>query len=178
MKFLFLKIELGNFDQALDFIQKKWTQFIPNRPLEYSFLDDDLNALYRSETTLQNTLYAFSGLAIFLSSLGLFGLASFMMNRREKEIGIRKVLGASMIDIVVLFLREYISLLIAACLIAMPVAYYAITLWLQNFAYRISPHPLYFILAGVFALSIALATISYQTIRAAHTSPANTLRTE
>ena len=178
LKFLFLKIELGNFDQTLDFIQKKWTQFIPNRPLEYSFLDDDLNALYRSETTLQNTLYAFSGLAIFLSSLGLFGLASFMMNRRQKEIGIRKVLGASMIDIVVLFLREYIGLLIVASLIAMPVAYYATTLWLQNFAYRISSHPIYFILAGVFALSIALATISYQTIRAAHTSPAHTLRTE
>ena len=120
----------------------------------------------------------FSGLTIFVACLGLLGLISFRAEQKTKEIGIRKVLGASIFSIFNLLAKEFVKLVIIACVIACPIAYLFVGRWLQDFAYRIDLHPVYFLLGGMLALLLALATMTYQALKAARTNPVDALRTE
>jgi putative ABC transport system permease protein len=165
---------------TLEFLQKKWQEFRPNFPFQYSFIDERYEALYQNEHRLGQIFGTFSLLAVFIACLGLFGLASYTAEQRTKEIGIRKVLGASVRNIIVLLSKEFTKLVAVATLVAWPVAYYAMGRWLQEFAYRININNqlLTFFAAALLAFAIALATISFQAIKAAVNNPVKALRYE
>ncbi|UCC38314.1 MAG: ABC transporter permease [Candidatus Aminicenantes bacterium] len=175
---LSVRISPENIPQTLSFLRDKTRQVDPHRPFEYTFLDDSFDAQYRAEERLSKIFSYFSVLAIFIACLGLFGLASFTAEQRTKEIGIRKVLGASVSGIVVLLSREFIKWVLIANAIAWPVSYLAMAKWLQNFAYRTAISPLPFIISFVLALIITFATISYQSLKAALANPVDSLRYE
>ena len=147
-------------------------------PFEYYFLDAAFDKLYRAEQRMATLLSVFTGLSLFIACLGLFGLAAFTAEQRTKEIGVRKVLGASLADIVVLLSKGFAALVLVAFVVAVPLAYFVLERWLQNFAYRINLGMGTFVLAGVLALGIALATVSYQSIKAALADPVRSLRHE
>lgn len=173
-----VKIAGNNIQEGLAQIEKVWKEFLPNRPFEYEFLDQRYQQLYEAEQKQSQLFTVFSGLAIFIASLGLFGLATFNTLQRVKEIGIRKVLGASVPTILGLLSKEIIILIIVANIIAWPVAWYFMNQWLDSFAYHIDMNILIYILSGIIAVVIALITVSTQTIKAAMTNPSNTLRSE
>jgi predicted permease len=150
----------------------------PGYPFEYQFIDDDFNKLFKNETLTGTLSGVFSGLAIFISCLGLFGLAAYTAERRIKEIGIRKVLGASVSGLAGLLSKDFLQLVGIACLIAFPVAFWALHKWLQNYQYRVDINWWVFVLAGVLAMLIALTTVSFQAIKAALTNPVKSLRSE
>jgi putative ABC transport system permease protein len=175
---LTLRISPQNIPETMTFVGSKMKEFDPSRPFEYSFLDDSFDALYRSEDRLSRIFSYFSVLAVFIACLGLFGLASFTAEQRTKEIGIRKVLGASVSGIVVSLSREFTKWVLLANIIAWPVAYYFLYRWLHGFAYRITIGWDVFILAAVVSLVIAWLTVGYQAIRAAIANPADSLRYE
>jgi putative ABC transport system permease protein len=174
----FVKIKAGNPSVALGAIKKAWTDVAPELPLKYDFLDESLNRFYKSEARWSNVIGWAGGIAIFLACLGLFGLTALAAVNKTKEIGIRKVLGASSIRIVALLSKGFVRLLLLALLIASPLAWYFMNKWLQNFAYRISIGWWVFIIAGSLALLIAFITISFQAIKAAVANPVKSLRTE
>jgi putative ABC transport system permease protein len=176
--YLPVRIGAGDVTGSVSFIESQWKKFVPDKPFEYFFMDDDYNKLYQSEQKTGEIFTVFSVLAIFIACLGLFGLAAFTAERRTKEIGIRKVLGASTPGIVILLSREFTKWVLLANLIAWPLAYYFMTNWLQNFAYRIDPGPGIFFLAAVAALFIALITVSFQAIKVAVANPVGALRSE
>jgi len=173
-----IRIRSENIPETLGYIRKTFESFRTRYPFEYSFLDDNFNQMYSSERKLGQMLVSFSGLAIFIACLGIFGLASFTAERRTKEIGIRKVLGASVPRIIFLLSEGFLKWVIIANLISWPVAYYVMHKWLQRFAYRIDLGIGIFILSGVAALCIALLTVSYQSIKAATANPVDSLRYE
>jgi len=173
-----IRIRSENIPETLGHIRKTFESFRTRYPFEYSFLDDNFNQMYNSERKLGQMLVSFSGLAVFIACLGIFGLASFTAERRTKEIGIRKVLGASVPIIIFLLSEGFLKWVIIANLISWPVAYYAMHKWLQRFAYRIDLGIGIFILSGVAALFIALLTVSFQTIKAATANPVDSLRYE
>jgi putative ABC transport system permease protein len=173
-----IRIRSENIPETLGHIRKTFESFRTRYPFEYSFLDDNFNQMYSSERKLGQMLVSFSGLAVFIACLGIFGLASFTAERRTKEIGIRKVLGASVPRIIFLLSEGFLKWVIIANLISWPVAYYAMHKWLQRFAYRIDLGIGIFILSGVAALCIALLTVSYQSIKAALANPVDSLRYE
>jgi putative ABC transport system permease protein len=175
---LSIRIASDNIPQTMGLVEKKWKELDPNRPFRFLFLDDSFDSLYRQEDRLKTITFYFSFLAVLIGCLGLFGMASFTAEQRTKEIGIRKVLGASVPGIVRLLAKEFMLLVIAANLIALPVAYFAMNRWLQSFAYRMDIHPLIFVLSAALALIIALITVSYQAIRAALSNPVDSLRYE
>lgn len=172
------RLPAGNIDQGLDALRSTWEEFLPGRPFVFSFLDDRIQAQYRTEQRQAGLMSAFSGIALFVACFGLLGLASLMTVRRTKEIGIRKVLGATVRNIVGLLSKDFVKLVIIGFLIAAPVAYYAMNQWLANFAYSIRPGIGLFALAGGMALLIALATVSWQAVRAALANPVDSLRSE
>ncbi|MBA7675580.1 hypothetical protein ES703_83816 [subsurface metagenome] len=159
-------------------IEDQWQEFIPDQPFDYYFLEDDLANLYENEERTGLIVTLFSILAIFIAGLGLFGLASFTAEQRTKEIGVRKVLGATVTNIVTLLSKEIVVLVLIAAAIAWPLAWYGMGRWLEYFAFRISLGISTFILAGVLALLIALLTVSYQAVRAALANPVEALRYE
>lgn len=159
-------------------LKATWLQFLPERPFEYYFLDAAFDKLYRAEQRMAMLLSVFTGLSLFIACLGLFGMAAFTAEQRTKEIGVRKVLGASLADIVVLLSKGFAGLVLVAFVVAVPLAYFVLDRWLQNFAYRINLGMGTFVLAGVLALVIALATVSYQSIKAALADPVRSLRHE
>lgn len=165
---------------TLEFIKQKWQAYRPNFPFQYSFLDERYEQLYQSEHRLGQIFGTFSMLAVFIACLGLFGLASYTAEQRTKEIGIRKVLGASVSNIVLLLSKEFTRLVILATLVSWPIAYYAMSRWLQEFAYRINLHQQSgtFLLAAMLALAIALLTVSFQAVKAAVSNPIKALRYE
>jgi len=167
-----------NFQEGLNHIEKVWREFLPNRLFEYTFMNERYNNLYQNETKQSQLFTGFSLLAIFIACLGLFGLATFNTLQRIKEIGIRKVLGASVPNILTLLSREIILLVIVANVIAWPVAWYFMDKWLNTFAYHIEMNVLLYVLAAFVAIAIALVTVSSQTLKAAMSNPANTLRYE
>ena len=167
-----------NIPQTLGLLENKWKELDPNRPFQFLFLDDSFDSLYRQEERLKTITFYFSFLAVLIGCLGLFGMASFTAEQRTKEIGIRKVLGASVPGIVRLLAKEFVLLVIAANLIALPAAYFTMNRWLQSFAYRMDIHPLIFVLAAALSLSIAMITVSYQAMRAAFADPVDSLRYE
>lgn len=175
---LSVKIAGSNTEEAITHLEKVWREFLPNRPFEYQFLSDRYQRLYDAEQKQSQLFTIFSGLAIFIACLGLFGLATFNTLQRVKEIGIRKVLGASVPHILTLLSKEIVYLVLIANIIAWPVAWYFMDKWLGTFAYRIDLNAGVFVLAAVIAIIIAILTVSAQTIKAAVTNPTNTLRHE
>jgi putative ABC transport system permease protein len=175
---LSVKIAGDNMQAGLQHIEKVWKEFLPHRPFEYSFLSQQYTQLYNSEQQQGQLFTIFAGLAILIACLGLFGLATFNTLQRVKEIGIRKVLGASVINIVQLLSREIIILVTIAIVIACPIAWIFMDQWLDTFAYRIGFNVWLYIMAAFVAILIALFTVSSQTIKAAMSNPANTLRYE
>jgi hypothetical protein len=155
-----------------------YTRHSPSYPFDYQFVDDDYNKKFAAEVGVGHLANAFAGLAIFISCLGLFGLAAYTAERRTKEIGIRKILGASLPDVVGLLSREYLGLVALSLLIASPLAWYFLENWLRNYAYRTTLDWWVFALAGAFTVAIALVTVSFQSIRAALSNPAKSLRSE
>jgi len=176
--YLSVRIRPENISTTIDFVEKKWHEFDPNRPFDYFFLDEIFDQMYRAEQRFGNTFVAFSVLAVVIACLGLFGLASFMAERRTKEIGIRKVLGASIINIVSQLSKDFTKWVIFANLIAWPVAFFVMNKWLQNFAYQVGLSLDTFLVAGVLALLIALLTVSFHAIKAAISNPVDALRHE
>ena len=173
-----IRIRSDDVVGTLSFLKTQWKEIAPNKPFDYFFLDDDYDKLYRTEEQIGTLFALFSILAIFVASLGLFGLASFTAQRRIKEIGIRKVLGASVSNLVLMLSKEFALLVGIANLIAWPIAYYAMNRWLQDFAYRIDLEIWAFVLSGFLALFIALTTVSYQAWKVARTNPVDALRYE
>ncbi len=178
MSFTAVRIRSDDISSTLDYLKARWFEFVPDVPFKYSFLDEDFAALYRTEQKTQQLFSVFSVLAIMIASIGLFGLAAFTAERRTKEIGVRKVLGASISNLLFLLNREFFRLVVIANVIAWPIAYYSMTKWLQDFAYRIDIGWWVFALAGGLALLIALLTVSTQAIRAALANPVKSLRYE
>lgn len=173
-----IKLATTNISSTMQSVKKIWEQTFPEYVYEYRFLDDKIESFYKQENQLAQLYKVFATIAIFLSCLGLYGLASFMTVQRIKEVGIRKVLGASVGNIVYLFSKEFIILIAIAFVIATPIAWYYMNHWLQDYAYRIHISWWLFGVAGLSAIVIALATISFQAIKAAVTNPVKTLRTE
>ena len=172
------KVQPENLKESLEFIKKTWEKFSPDYPFEYSFVSDDYSNLYRHEEKMGKILSVFTVFAIFIACLGLWGLTSFIMERRTKEIGIRKVLGASVLKIILLLSKEFLNLVIIANIIAWPLVYYFINVWLQNFAYRINIEYQIFLLVGFLTLVIAFLSISYQPVRASKINPVEALKYE
>lgn len=177
-KYFSLKIDSRNIKHTITQVRNKWDEIFPDQPFEYNFLDDVFNAQYKSDRQFGEVFGLFTFLAIIISCLGLFGLASFTAERKTKEIGIRKVLGASVPRIVSMLSIEFIKWVLLANIIAWPVAYYFMSRWLQGFAYRIELNLWMFALAGGIALMIALGTVCFQAIKAATANPIKSLRYE
>jgi len=175
---MYVKVHHKSVPAALSLIQKTYRQFVPERPVEYFFLDDDIDKMYKSETMMGQLFWYISSLAIFIACLGLFGLISYSTEQRTKEIGIRKVLGSSVFGVVSLLSKEFIRLMALANLIAWPLAYYMMHNWLQNFAYRTEISVMVFILSAACTLIIAFFTMSFRSVKAARANPADTLRYE
>ncbi len=173
-----LKIDGQYTSQIISLIQAKWQEVLPGQPFEYFFLDESFNIQYKADQQFGNVFGLFAVLAVFVSCLGLFGLASFISEQRTKEIGIRKVLGASVSGIIFLLSKDFTKWVLLANAIAWPIAYYTMKSWLQNYAYRIEVGWWMLLLAGALALAISLVTVSYQAIKAAVANPVDSLRYE
>ncbi|MEX2592622.1 MAG: FtsX-like permease family protein [Anditalea sp.] len=176
--YLFIRVQEGKLVQAIADLKQVTEDVNPQYPFEYHFLDQDYERLYRSEQMISRLIFTFGLVAIFISSLGLLGLIAFTASRRVKEIGIRKVLGASVLEITTLLSRSYIGLIMLGWFIALPIAWIVLERWLGNFAYKIDLEWWYFAVAGVMTLLIALLTVSYQSIKAALMNPVESLRSE
>ncbi len=175
---LALRVRPENTAQTLSFLETQWKRFVPDAPFRYIFLDEIIQRYYFNERLTGKMLGVFSLLAIFVACLGLFGLAAFMVQSRTKEIGVRKVLGASTSHLVMLLSREFILLILLANLIAWPIAYYLMRDWLSGFAYQTDLNVLPFVASAIMALIIAFGTVSMQAIRAARSNPIDALRDE
>jgi ABC-type antimicrobial peptide transport system permease subunit len=173
-----IKLATTNISSTLQSVKKIWEQTFPNFVYDYRFLDDKVASFYQQEVQLAQLYKIFAAIAIFLSCLGLYGLASFMAAQRIKEVGIRKVLGATAGNIVYLFSKEFIILIAIAFTIATPIAWYYMNQWLQGYVYRINMSWWLFGISGLVAIFIAIATISFQAIKAAVANPVKSLRTE
>ena len=178
LKYLAIKISPENNVQTINFIEKKWKEFSPERPFEYSFLNDELDELYSDEENLAKLTLIFTILIIFIASLGLFGLTSFTITRRTKEIGVRKVLGSGTISIIFLLSKEFLKLILISIVIAWPVSYFIIDNWLQYFAYQASINWFIFIIAGLLAITVAMLITSIKGFFASRINPVDTLKYE
>jgi len=174
---LLVRMRAGQSQEVLVFLQEKW-EAATTAPFEYTFLDQQFDQLYRADEDLGRIFGYFAGLAIFIASLGLFGLTTFSVEQRTKEVGVRKVLGASVTNIVTLLSKDFLWLVALSTLIAIPVAYFAMNRWLESFAYRIMIGPSVLLLAVGIALLIALVTVSFQAVKAALADPVKSLRYE
>lgn len=175
---MLIKTKANSMQETLDFLAQKWKLVAPHRPLEYHFMDDDFQKMYEAETRIGKVFSVFSIITILLACLGLFGLSSYVIRQRMKEIGIRKVLGASIAQIVYTLSGSFIKLVIISFIITIPLVWYLMGAWLKDFAYRIDLEWWMFGIAGVLAIAIAFITISFQTIKAALMNPVKSLKTE
>ena len=173
-----VKVSGNNLPATISSIENKWNTLIPARPFSYFFLDEYFNEQYKSEQRFGKLFLNFAILAIIISCLGLLGLASYSTMQRTREIGIRKVLGASVTNIVNLLSKDFLRLVGIAVIIASPIAYFSMHKWLQDFAYRIPISWWIFVIAAVTATLIAILTVSFQAIKAAVSNPVKSLRTE
>ena len=173
-----VKLDTRNISPTLSLIRDKWDEVFPGKPLDYFFISESFNNQYGSDQQFGNVFGLFTALSVFISCLGLFGLAAFMVEQRTKEIGIRRILGASASGIVFLLSKEFTKWVLVANIIAWPVAYYAMDRWLQNFAYRTRIGVGIFFLSGLLAFIIAVITVSYQSVKIAITNPVDSLRYE
>jgi putative ABC transport system permease protein len=178
VQYMLIRVHGQQLPQTLTQLQATWKTYIPSRPFDYRFLDEDYNNLYTSEQRTATIFTVFASLAIVLACLGLFGLAAISTVQRTKEIGIRKVLGADLLQICLLISNSFLRLVLLAILIAAPIAWLAAGKWLEGFAYRIPIHLWVFAAAGSTVLLLAFATVSFHALRAATTNPAKSLKTE
>jgi len=176
--YLLVRVRSDRIAEAVRSLKRTWEEIVPSVPFSYSFFDEDFARIYSSETRLMTTFNYVAGLALFVACLGLFGLASFTALRRGKEIGIRKVLGASVGGITMFLSKEFLGLVLLANLFAWPIAYFPLTAWLRKFAYRTGLGLWIFAAAGLLSLAVALAAVSYQSVKAALANPGDTLRYE
>ncbi|HXR85056.1 MAG TPA: ABC transporter permease [Hanamia sp.] len=177
-KELLVKISGEHLAQTISFLESKWKALVPDRPFEYHFLDEDYDKLYQSEIRLAEIMKVFTSIGILLACFGLFGLSSYSIQQRTKEIGIRKVLGASVSNITALLAIDFIMLTAVSCVVAFPIAWWAAHTWLQDYSYRINISWWIFFAAGLIAIFIAMITVSMQAIKAAISNPVKSLRTE
>jgi putative ABC transport system permease protein len=175
---IYIKTTGADAQKAIAAALTSWKQYNNDSPFSYTFLDDSFNQLYKTEQRTGSLFNVFSAIAIFISCLGLFGLATYSAQVKTREIGIRKVLGSSVAGIIRLLTTEFIVLIAISILIAVPVAYYAMDKWLQDYAYRITITAWIFLMAGFGATAIALLTISIQSVKAALANPVKSLRSE
>jgi len=175
---LLIRVSAQNLSAALTYVRKVFEEVNPNQPFKYTFLEQTFADQYQSDERKGGLFLAFSGIAILISCLGLFGLATFTAEQRTKEIGVRKVLGASVASIVTLLSKDFLKLVLIAIIIASPIAWYAMNRWLQDFAYKIDIEWWVFALAGLLAVGIALLTVSFQSVKAALMNPVKSLRSE
>ena len=176
--FVSVRVAPQNISKTLSFLEKVWGEFTGQRPFEFTFLDADLMTQYEAEQKTKQISGIFSVIAVFIGCLGLFGLAAFTAEKRSKEIGIRKVMGASVPKITFLLVKDFTKLVGIAFVIATPIAYFAMRAWLKNFAYSTEMSLVPFLIAGVLALGIAILTVSYQAVKAAFRDPVDSLRFE
>jgi len=176
--YFFIKTAPGNIQAAIHAVENVWNKFVSDQPFNYNFLDDNFNTLYKNDIKTSRLILIFSVIAVILSAMGLFGLAAFTTEQRTKEIGIRKVLGASVQQITGLLSKDFITLVFIAIVIATPVAWWVMNKWLQEFAYRIKLTAWLFMAAGLLAVIIALLSVSIHAIKAAIANPVRSLRTE
>lgn len=177
-RYLSLKVQSNDLPGTIASVRKIWTEIAPHRPFLYSFLDDSFDQQYQRDFKFKTLFTVFSSLAIFIACLGLLGLATFTAELRTKEIGIRKVLGASVNSIVALLSKDFVILIIIAIVIATPAAWFSMNRWLEGFAYRVEIRFWIFLLAGLAAIVIAALTISYHAVKAAYRNPVRSLRSE
>ncbi len=176
--YLTLQVNAAEVPSALAFVREQWSRFFPQNPFEYFFLDGDFDRQYRTEERVARIILIFTCLAIGVACLGLFGLVAFVTTQRTKEIGIRKTLGATVSSIVLLLTRDFLLLVALAALVSMPISYFVLSRWLEDFAYRIVLGPGVFSIAAILAATIALLTVSFHAIRAARANPVEALRYE
>ena len=176
--FYTIQTDINNLPQKISAINTLYQQYFSGNPFEYFFADETYNKQYATEQQLGNVFIAVALVAIFIACLGLFGLAAFTAQQRTKEIGIRKVLGASVTNIAALLSFDFVKLVLMAIVLATPLAWWAGTRWLQDFPYRTNMGAWIFIAAAVIALLIAIITVSFQAIKAAMANPVNSLRSE
>jgi len=177
-QYICLRLHPENVRETLGYIEKKWKEYAPGTAFSYGFLDENLDNLYQADNRIGNIVKVFAFLAVFVSCLGLFGLASFVILTRRKEIGIRKILGSSVVSIAVLLTKEFSKWVLLANIIALPAGYFVMNSLLKSYPYRIKIGPELFILSGLFALFTALITVSYQAVKSAYTNPVKSLRYE
>jgi putative ABC transport system permease protein len=175
---LAIKLEKGSFTNAIKSIEGIWNKVAPGQPFAYYFMEDSFNNTYKSEQRLGRIFIIFTILSILIACLGLFGLAAFNAEKRTKEIGIRKVMGASVSQITYRLSSDFLKLVLVAILISLPIGWFAMNKWLEDFSYRIEIGWWVFALATLLAVAIAILTVSYQSIKAAIANPVKSLRTE
>lgn len=175
---LSIKVDAAGINESIEEVRAVWDEIITDRPFDYSFLDEHFEGLYRADQQMSRVVSIIAGLAIIIACLGLFGLASITTQQRIKEIGIRKILGATLPQLFVTLSKNFAFLIMIAFLVAVPATYLLMQEWLAGFAFRIPINPWVFVFSGAIALSVALVTVSYQTIRAATINPVETLRNE
>ena len=173
-----VKVKSTELPNTIAHIENTWNKFSPGFPLNYKFMDESFGEMYKAEDKLSTLLWVFTIMAIVVGCMGLFGLAAFSAEQRTKEIGIRKVLGASVISIVAMLSKNFLRPVLIASVIAFPIAWYLMNKWLQDFPYRVDISWWTFGIAAIAALAIALITVSFQTIKAAVSNPVKSLRTE
>jgi putative ABC transport system permease protein len=176
LNFLIAEVKGGNIDQLLAAFESAWKTVITDAPFEYSFLDENIQKQYADDKRVSGVISTFTIIAMVISCLGLYGLSGFMAEKRFREIGVRKVLGASVRQIVVMMSGEFVRLVLIAFVLAVPLSLYGINLWLEGFAYKVSPDVTLFALAGGVALLIAVLTVGFESIRAASGNPVDALR--
>lgn len=176
--YIIVHVNTANMENVLRFMEQKWKALRPEEPFSYTFLNEDFQKNYASEARTSRIVSYFTAISILISCLGLFGLAAFAAQQRTKEIGVRKVLGASVTNIVLLLSKDFLTLVVIAILIATPIGWWVMNKWLQNFAYKIDIPWWIFVVAGVLALAIAFITVSFQSIKAALMNPVKSLRSE
>jgi putative ABC transport system permease protein len=173
-----LRLKTQNAATVIEQVKKQWSSMAPGQPFQYTFMDADFNSIYDTEQRTGKLFITFAVFAVLIGCLGLFGLVTYAAEQRTKEIGVRKILGASIAGIVTLLSKDFARLVLISSLIAFPIAWWAMYKWLQGFAYRTAINPWVFVMAGIGAITIALLTVSYQAIKAAVANPVKSLRTE
>ncbi len=176
--YIVIRVKPQNISSTVNFIESVWKKVVPGRPFEYSFLDQHFDEVYKNDERTGEMFGFFSFMAIFIACLGLFGLAAYTAEQRTKEIGVRKVLGGSVKSIVMLLSIDFLKLVFAAIIIAVPVSYLVMNEWLSDFAYRVTINPWIFVLTALLALAIAFMTISFQAVKAATSNPVKALKYE
>ena len=173
-----IRLKAGDFSNTIANIERIWNEVAPGQPFSYSFMDESFNTTYEAEQRLGKIFMVFTILSILIACLGLFGLAAFNAQKRTKEIGIRKVLGASVGQITFGLSSDFLKLVALAILISLPIGWFVMNKWLEDFSYRIEIGWWVFVLATLLAVTIAIITVSYQSIKAAMANPVKSLRTE